>query len=322
MPQIIEWSNPDPEEIVWKHPEEEITWGAQLIVREFQVAVFFRDGKAYDVLSPGRHTLTTLNLPLLTGVLSRLAGFKDKPFKANVIFVSTKVFAGKYGTRAQTTELAPLQVHGTFWFKVEDPQLFVMEVVGGQNAFTTSDVNDYLRGFINEKIIDEISRYDLLTVFTRLDETSMAVKNAILDAFRRIGLELTDLKFEGIDTTPEYRERLFWLRTGRATPQEVLRMETVKKAAEELGKSPGAALGAGMVLIPQIMTPTGPAQAPSAPLIICPKCNARIPATSKFCPECGAKIAAPPSGVIKCPKCGKQIPATAKFCPECGAKIK
>jgi len=275
-----------------------------------------------DVFGPGRHTLTTLNLPLLTGVLSRLAGFKEKPFKANVIFVSTKVFAGKYGTRAQTTELAPLQVHGTFWFKVEDPQLFVMEVVGGQNAFTTSDVNDYLRGFINEKIIDEISRYDLLTVFTRLDETSIAVKNAILDAFRRIGLELTDLKFEGIDTTPEYRERLFWLRTGRATPQEVLRMETVKKAAEELGKSPGAALGAGMVLIPQIMTPTGPAQAPSAPLIICPKCNARIPATSKFCPECGAKIAAPPSGVIKCPKCGKQIPATAKFCPECGAKIK
>ncbi|HDI07096.1 MAG TPA: zinc-ribbon domain-containing protein [Candidatus Bathyarchaeota archaeon] len=322
MPQIIEWSNPGPEEIVWKHPEEEITWGAQLIVREFQVAVFFRDGKAYDVFGPGRHTLTTLNLPLLTGVLSRLAGFKEKPFKANVIFVSTKVFAGKYGTRAQTTELAPLQVHGTFWFKVEDPQLFVMEVVGGQNAFTTSDVNDYLRGFINEKIIDEISRYDLLTVFTRLDETSIAVKNAILDAFRRIGLELTDLKFEGIDTTPEYRERLFWLRTGRATPQEVLRMETVKKAAEELGKSPGAALGAGMVLIPQIMTPTGPAQAPSAPLIICPKCNARIPATSKFCPECGAKIAAPPSGVIKCPKCGKQIPATAKFCPECGAKIK
>jgi len=322
MPQIIEWSNPDPEEIVWKHPEEEITWGAQLIVREFQVAVFFRDGKAYDVFGPGRHTLTTLNLPLLTGVLSRLAGFKEKPFKANVIFVSTKVFAGKYGTRAQTTELAPLQVHGTFWFKVEDPQLFVMEVVGGQNAFTTSDVNDYLRGFINEKIIDEISRYDLLTVFTRLDETSIAVKNAILDAFRRIGLELTDLKFEGIDTTPEYRERLFWLRTGRATPQEVLRMETVKKAAEELGKSPGAALGAGMVLIPQIMTPTGPAQAPSAPLIICPKCNARIPATSKFCPECGAKIAAPPSGVIKCPKCGKQIPATAKFCSECGAKIK
>jgi membrane protease subunit (stomatin/prohibitin family) len=322
MPQVIEWENPGPEEIVWKHPEEEITWGAQLIVREYQVAVFFRDGKAYDVFGPGRHTLTTLNLPLLTGILSRIAGFGEKPFKANVIFVSTKVFAGKYGTRAQTTELAPLQIHGTFWFKVENPQLFVMEVVGGQNAYTTVDVNEYLRGFINEKLIDEISRYDLLTVFTKLDETSMTVKNAILAAFRRIGLELTDLRFEGIDTTPEYRERLFWLRTGRATPAEVLRMETVKKAAEELGKSPGAALGTGMVLIPQIMTPTGPAQAPAAPLIICPKCNARIPATSKFCPECGTKIAPPTTGITKCPKCGSQIPAIANFCPECGAKIR
>ena len=95
----------------------------------------------------------------------------------------------------------------------------------------------------------------------------------------------------------------------------------MKKAAEELGKSPGAALGAGMVLIPQIMTPTGPVQAPTAPLIICPKCNARIPATSKFCPECGAKIPSAPSGVKECPKCGKKVPSSAKFCPECGEKL-
>lgn len=321
MPQVIEWKNPRPEEIVWRYPNEEITWGAQLIVHEYEAAVFFRDGKAYDVFGPGRHTITTLNLPLLTGILSRIAGFGEKPFKATVIFVSTRVFQGKYGTQAQTTELAPLKVHGTFWFKVTDPALFVMEVVGGQDAYTTEDINNYLRGFINEKIIDELSRYDLLTVFTRLDETSIAVKNAILDYFRRIGLELVDLRFEGIDTTPEYRERLFWLRTGRAMPSEVLRMETVKKAAEELGKSPGAALGAGMVLIPQIMTPTGPVQAPAAPLLICPKCGAHIPATAKYCPQCGEKLPEAPAETKKCPKCGAKVPATAKYCPECGEKI-
>ncbi|RLI22711.1 hypothetical protein DRO45_00500 [Candidatus Bathyarchaeota archaeon] len=321
MPQVIEWKNPGPEDIVWRYPNEEITWGAQLIVHEYEVAVFFRDGKAYDVLGPGRHTLTTLNLPLLTGVLSRIAGYGEKPFKAMVVFISTKVFAGKYGARAQTTELAPLQFHGSFWFKVENPQLFVNEVVGGQKAYTTEDVNDYLRGFLNERIIDELSHYDLITVFTKLDETSMIVKNAIADYFKRMGLELTDLRFEGIDTTPEYRERLFWLRTGRATPTEVLRMETVKKAAEELGKSPGAGLGTGMVLIPQIMTPTGPAAAPAAALVICPKCGAKVPATSKFCPQCGAKLTPPSAGTIKCPKCGKLIPAGSKFCPECGAKI-
>ena len=321
MPQIVEWKNPGAEDILWRYPDEEIIWGAQLIVHEYEVAVFFRDGKAYDVFNAGRHQLTTLNLPVLTGILSRLVGFKEKPFKATVIFISTKVFAGKYGTQGQTTELAPLKVHGSFWFKVETPQLFVNEVVGGQNAYSTEDVNNYLRGFLNEKIIDELSHYDLLTVFTRLDETSVLVKNAILDYFKRVGLELTDLRFEGIDTTPEYRERLFWLRTGKAAPEEVLRMETVKKAAEELGKSSGAGFGTGMVLIPQVMTPTGPAQAPAAALVICPKCNAKIPATSKFCAECGTTITPPSSGTISCPKCAKTIPSTSKFCPDCGAKI-
>ncbi len=321
MPQVIEWKNPSSEDIIWRYPEEELTWGSQLIVHEYEVAVFFRDGKAYDVFNAGRHGLTTLNLPLLTGLLTRIAGYKEKPFKTAVVFVSTKVFAGKYGTQAQTTELAPLKVHGSFWFKVETPQLFVNEVVGGQKAYTTEQVNSFLRGFLNEKMIDELSHYDLLTVFTRLDETSMIVKNDIIDYFRRLGLELTDLRFEGIDTTPEYRERLFWLRTGRAAPEEVLRMETVKKAAEELGKSSGAGLGTGMVLIPQIMTPTGPAQAPAAALVICPKCNAKIPATSKFCSECGVPITPPAAGTMNCPKCGHPVPSTSKFCLECGTKI-
>lgn len=324
MPQVIEWQNPAADDIVWRYPNEEITWGAQLIVHEYEMAVFFRDGKAYDVFTAGRHTLTTLNLPLLTSLLTRLAGFGgQKPFKASVIFISTKVFAGKYGTRAQTTELAPLQVFGQFWFKVENASLFVNEVVGGQRAYTTEDVNNYLRGFLNEKIIDELSHYDLVTVFTRLDETSVIVKNSVMDYFKRLGIELTDLRFEGVDTTPEYRERLFWLKTGKTSPEEVLRMETMKSAAESLGKSGGggAALGTGMVLIPQIMTPTGPAQAPAAALVICPKCSSRIPATSKFCPECGTRLTPPTTEAIICPKCGKSIPAHSKFCPECGATI-
>jgi len=116
MPQVIEWQNAGAEDIVWRYPTEDITWGAQLIVHEYELAVFFRDGKAYDIFNAGRHTLTTLNLPLLTSLLTRIAGFGgQKPFKAGVIFISTKVFAGKYGTRAQTTELAPLQVFGQFF---------------------------------------------------------------------------------------------------------------------------------------------------------------------------------------------------------------
>ena len=326
MPQVIEWTNARAEDIIYRYPNEDITWGAQLIVHEYEIAVFFRDGKAYDVFQAGRHTLTTLNLPLLTSLLTRIAGFGgNKPFKAMVLYISTKVFNGKWGTRAQTTELAPLQVFGQFLFKIEDASLFVNEVVGGQNAFATEDVNNFLRGFLNEKIIAELSHYDLVTVFTRLQETSVIVKNSLLDYFKRLGIELTDLRFEGIDTTPEYRERLFWLKTGGTPADTVLRMETVKSAAASLGQSGGGggALGAGMVLIPQIMNQQGQvqAQAPTAALVICPKCGAHVPATSKFCPECGTSLTPPAAATIKCPKCGKDIPAGSKFCPECGATI-
>lgn len=332
MPQVIEWvsSNENAEEIIFRYPNEDITWGAQLIVHEYEMAVFFRDGKVYDVFGPGRHTLTTLNLPLLTSVVTHLAGFgANKPFKAMVIYIATKVFNGKWGTSAQTTELAPLKVYGQFLFKIEDATLFVTQVVGGQNAYTTEDVNNYLRGFLNEKIIGEISHYDLVTVFTRLQETSVIVKNAVQDYFKRLGIELTDLRFEGIDTTPEYRERLFYLKTGNVSADTVLRMETVQKSAASLGSGGGGgggagALGTGMVLIPQVMNSAAPpAQAPAqaTTLLICPKCGARVPATSKFCPECGASLTPPSQATINCPKCGKPIPANSKFCPECGATL-
>jgi membrane protease subunit (stomatin/prohibitin family) len=325
MPQVIEWTGAGPDDIVWRYPTEDIQWGSQLVVHEYETAVFFRDGKSYDSFGPGRHMLTTLNLPLLMAAFSRLAGFTQTPFKAAVIFISTKQFAGKFGNKAQTTELAPLMTFGSFWLKVEDSQLFVNEVVGGQNAFTTEAVNDFLRGFINEKMIDDLSKYDLLTVFTKLDETSGQVKASLVEYFRRIGLQLIDLKFEGIDTTPEYRDRLFWLKQSGMTPEGVLRMETVKEAAKELGKSSGAALGTGMVLIPPLFQTSAPG-APAMALVVCPNCNAQIPSTSKFCPNCGKSISAmttQPSQVPsqKCPKCGEILPTGAKFCHNCGTQV-
>jgi len=329
MPQVIEWVSAGQDDIVWRYPVEDITWGAQLVVHEYEVATFFRDGKSYDTFGPGRHTLTTLNLPRITSLLSRIAGYQQTPFKANVIYVSTKQFSGKFGNRAQTTELAPLMTFGSFWFKVEDASVFVNEVVGGQNAYSTPDVNNFLRGFINEKMIDVLSKYDLQTVFTKLDDTSNEVKANLSDYFKRIGVQMIDLKFEGIDTTPEFRDRLFWLKSGRVTGDEVIRMETVKSAATELGKSTGggAAFGAGMVLIPPLFqTPTPSGNGMAVTLIVCPNCQAHIPSTSKFCPNCGQNMTAGQSQptnvpIRKCPKCGTVVATGATFCHSCGAKL-
>ncbi|MGB9672096.1 MAG: SPFH domain-containing protein [Candidatus Norongarragalinales archaeon] len=316
MPKVIEWVGAREGDIVWKYPNEEIAWGDNLIVHEYEAAVFFRDGKACDVFRAGRHVLTTANLPLLTKVLSKIAGFEKVPFRCTVVFVSLKQFQGRFGTQSQTKELAPIKFFGSFWFRVEEPNLFVNEVVGGQGVFTTDKLQDFLRGYFNERLIDTLSQYSLAEVYGKLDETSLVAENVLFDAFSRIGLELIDVKFEGIDTTPEWRDRLFYVKTGVAAT-EVLRMETVQKSAESLSKSPGAAVGAGAVILPQVLQP---APAPAVPMVLCPKCNFQNPQTAKFCSNCGAPLQQPAGGV-NCPKCGTSNPAGAKFCLNCGSPL-
>jgi membrane protease subunit (stomatin/prohibitin family) len=318
MPKVIEWVGARETDIIWRYPQEEIAWGDNLIVHEYEAAVFFRDGKAYDVFRAGRHVLTTANLPLLTKVFSKLAGFDKVPFRSMLVFVSLKQFQGKFGAQGQTKELAPLKFFGGFWFRVEEPNLFVNEVVGGQGAYTTDGLQDFLRGYFNERLIDTLSQYSLQDVYGKLDETSMLSKNVLFDAFHRIGLELIEVKFEGLDTTPEWRDRLFYIKTGVGA-SDVLRMETIQKSTESLSKSQGgAAIGAGAVILPQILQQP---QAQAQPMVMCPKCGFQNPQTAKFCNSCGSAMQAQAQGTITCPKCGSSNVAGAKFCVNCGTKL-
>ncbi|MDV3103592.1 SPFH domain-containing protein [Thermococcus waiotapuensis] len=328
MVQVIEWVNPGEDEIIWRYPNEVIKWGAQLIVHEYEVAVFMRDGKIYDVFGPGRHTLTTQNLPLLY----KLVGGSNSPFKATVIFVSMKEFQGRYGGETQTRELAPIKYYGVYWFKVADPVQFITEVVGGQSLYDAGDVSKFIRAYFNEGMMKHLSAYSIVDLFQNLDMVSTQVKVKLMEDFRRLGLELVDVKIEGVNTTDEWRQRLFWLmHTGNA--QAVMQMDTVKQVAAELGKSGGASVGTGMVLIPQLMQPVQPAQ-PAQPFggvppagyggavqqpqqvaqqEICPYCGKPIPPGARFCPYCGHEIKRCPNGHI--------VPEGARFCPVCGAKI-
>ena len=290
MADAIEWTNAGPDQIVWRYPDNRISWGSQLIVMENQAAIFYRDGKALDTFIAGRHKLTTSSMPSLVGWLQKK--IKGDIFEATCVFVSRSQFQGKFGGRGQTSDLAPLMFHGNFWFRVKEVNIFVQDVVGNQNAFSTKKVNDYLRSFMNERIIDEFAHYDLQAVFTQLDETSMKVKTKVRMAFERLGLELVDLKFEGIDTTEKYRERLFWLKTGGVSGSQVMGSETMKDAAESLGKSPGAGFGAGMGFMGAVSETMKGGQGEGA-----------APAGAKFCPNCGQQL----NG--------------AKFCPNCGTKI-
>jgi membrane protease subunit (stomatin/prohibitin family) len=290
MADAIEWTNAGPDEVVWRYPDNRIDWGSQLIVMENQAAIFYRDGKALDTFLAGRHKLTTSSMPSLVGWLQKK--IKGDVFEATCVFVSRSQFQGKFGGRGQTSDLAPLMFHGNFWFRIKESNIFVQDVVGNQNAFSTKKINDYLRSFMNERIIDEFAHYDLQAVFTQLDETSLKVKTKVRMAFERLGLELVDLKFEGIDTTEKYRERLFWLRTGGVSGQQVMGSETMKDAAGSLGKSPGAGFGAGAAMMGAMgasMAGGGGGGAAPAGAKFCPNCGTALEG-AKFCPNCGTKI--------------------------------
>jgi membrane protease subunit (stomatin/prohibitin family) len=316
MPKVIEWVGAKEGDIVWRYPTEGIGWGDNLIVHEYEVAVFFRDGKAYDVFRAGRHLLTTANFPLLTKILSKMAGFDRVPFTAMIIFVSLKQFQGRFGAQGQTKEIAPIKFFGSFWSRVQDPNLLVNEVVGGQGIFTMDALQSFLRGYFNERLINTLSQYSLADVYGKLDEASFLSKNVLFDAFSRIGLELLEVKFEGIDTEPEWRDRIFYIRTG-VSGSEVLRMQTVQKASESLSKSSGAAIGAGMVVIPPLFQQPA-AQAPAQVMVLCPKCGFQNPQTAKFCSNCSASLQTPAAGSVTCPKCGASNTPGAKFCNNCG----
>jgi membrane protease subunit (stomatin/prohibitin family) len=293
MADSIEWTNASPDDIVWRFPDNRVKWGSQLTVMENQVAIFYRDGKALDTFIAGRHKLTTSSMPGMVGWLQKK--IKGDVFEATCIFVSRSQFQGKYGGRGQTSDLAPLMFHGNFWFKIKEPKIFTNEVVGNQNSFTTAKVNDYLRSFMNERIIDEFAHYDLQTVFTQLDETSLKVKTNVRMNFERLGLELVDIKFEGMDTTEQYRERLFWLKTGKVEGSHLAGMETMKSAAESLGKSPGAGFGAGMGFMGAVSgavsggQQSGQTGAAAAGAKFCPNCGTTLQG-AKFCPNCGTKV--------------------------------
>lgn len=264
---VIEWKNAGPDDILWVYPYEDIRWGSMVIVKESEVAVFMRDGKVYDVLPPGRHTITTQNLPLLTRAFNLIAGYGETPFKARIVFVSLKQFMGKFGTKLRL-KLSPraswmteMQTFGTFWFRISDPVLFLTQLAGTQPYFTSKDVTNFLRSYFNEAIIQELSKYSVMEVQTKLEEITMKMKAGTLyDSFKQKGLELLDIKFQGISFP--YLEKLekedptygVALMSALQSGDEARVLETIKvvESMRALGKSGGAALGAGLVAIPYL----------------------------------------------------------------------
>ena len=345
---VIEWRDVTGEEMVHRWPASgpgTIKLGAQLTVRESQAAVFFRDGKALDTLTPGRHTLTTQNLPLLNRLVNLPFG-GETPFQSEVYFVNLKVFTNlKWGTkqpiafRDKELYMVRLRAFGAFSTRITQPQLFVNKIVGTEHVYTQDEVEDFLRNFIVARLNDTLGETmeTVLDLPRMYDELGIAVRARLTDDMAQYGLELIDFLVEAI-TPPEEVQKRIDERTSMEALGDMGRY-TQFQTAEAIGNmgdgeggsgaagtaSVGAGLGAGMGMgavmaqqMQQAMQPQpaagGAAPAAAAAMIACAKCQAQIPAAVKFCPECGEPV----QRAAACPHCGAETDPGAKFCGECG----
>src|SRR5437588_3439896 len=299
MPRIIdvvEFLDDSGREIVHREPQGgpgDFRLGSQVIVRESQAAVFFRDGRALDVLGPGRHTITTSNIPILASLIGLGTG-GHTPFPAEVVFVSTRQFVDqKWGTpeplafRDPTFGMARLRSFGTYTFQLEDPKGFVNQIVGQQGIYTTAMVQDYLRGIIVQRFTDVLGeeQRSLLDLPAYYNELAEATKGQLAHDFATTGLVLLAFYINAItpteDTTRAIDERAamgaigdmnayLTFKAARAMGDAALSQGG--GAAEGLGLGAGVGLGASLAgRLAQAMQqgqqapPAPPSTAPAPP---------------------------------------------------------
>ena len=217
---VIEWLDNSKDTIVYRFEREgnEIKYGAQLTVRESQIALFINEGQLADVFMPGRYELITQNMPLMTTLKSWKHGF-DSPFKAEVYFINTRVFHdNKWGTRnplrVRDPELGSLGINirafGSYDFKISDAPKFLFDIVGTDGHFSTEEISDKLKTLIVKQFSDTIgeSKIPFLDLAANYDELSALVKKNLVLDFDRYGIEITDFAVENISLPPKIEEML------------------------------------------------------------------------------------------------------------------
>ena len=261
---VVEHPDEMRDEIVHRIPESgagDFRIGSQVIVREAQAAVFFRDGKALDTFGPGRHTISTANIPFLIDLIGK--AFNDRsPFTAEVYFVSMREFPNeKWGTPQPIIVRNPgmglgvalLQGYGTYSFQVGDPQQFVTQIVGAQGSYSTRDIKDRLRATLISKLADLLGETTAAKSVPELialtEEIGSGVRAKAQDDFKAVGFTLKSFYIESIKPSTKSAEELRAMgMLDVATYTQLQAADAMREAAQNPSGGAGltAGIGAGM----------------------------------------------------------------------------
>ncbi|MGD8263945.1 MAG: SPFH domain-containing protein [Desulfobacterales bacterium] len=333
----LEWFDETGQELVHRLPETgsgELKYGAQLTIRESQAGVFYYKGKAVGAFGPGRHTLKTANIPLLTKIASLPWGF-NSPLRAEVYFVNLKVFTNlKWGTRDPVAfkdselGLIRLRAFGVFNLQVVQPVLFVNRLVGTQGIYTTSEIEEYLNRVIVSRFNDFMGETidSILNLPSKYDELSDGLASRLHEDFGHFGINLTHVYINSITPPPEVQEAIDD-RSRMGVFKDMNKLMQMKAAmamekASEADGGSGVGMGAGMGLMMPAMFAQyfagglpKPQPEKNHPAASCPECHFSIPLDAKFCPQCGHQQIV----FEQCSQCGKNLTPSAKFCSRCGS---
>ena len=217
--EIIQWTDDSRDTLSWRFPDEdkEIKRGAQLIVRESQVAQFVYLGQFGDTFTPGKHDLVTDNIPILSTLKGWKYGF-ESPFKADIYYVTTRLFTGnKWGTsnpimmRDQDFGIVRVRAFGTFDFKITDPRVFLKEVAGSDHHFRLDEFADTMRSRIVSVFTDALATakvpvLDLATRYSELGDALLPIINPITTT--RYGIEIASFVLENASVPPEVEQAI------------------------------------------------------------------------------------------------------------------
>lgn len=261
---VVEYPSEMTDEIVHRFPETgvaDLRLGSQVIVRESQNVVFFRDGKALDVLGPGRHTITTANIPLLVNLIGIPFGNRT-PFTAEVYYVSMREFPDrKWGTPQPIIVrntgvglgIALLQGFGTYSFQVSDPQQFVTQLVGAQGAYHMSDIETRLRTMLLSKLQDVLgettTQSNILDLIGLTEELGAAIRAKAQDDFLALGLLLKSFYIGNLKPSDKSAEELRQMGVlDMQTYTQLQAADAMREAAQNPAGGAGltAGIGAGM----------------------------------------------------------------------------